>query len=89
MKVIELGKPSPELEELVRASQDEDVVFTRDGKPLAIMGKFTPEEWEEWLVEHSPEAIARSQKALKDYRQGRYTTLKEFKRKLRTQEKQE
>ena len=43
---------------------------------------------EDWDYEHSPEAIARSEKAREQYRRGQYKTLEQLKRELEDNQKQ-
>jgi len=48
-------------------------------KVVLEMGRISREEYAEWQVEHSPQAIARSQEALAEYRRGHYRTIEQLK----------
>ena len=70
MKVIELDDRFPALRDLLEIAQDEDVLFMRSGHPVAKLEKFTEEDWEDWLFEHDPGAIQRTEKARERFRRG-------------------
>jgi PHD/YefM family antitoxin component YafN of YafNO toxin-antitoxin module len=82
MKIIELTVPCPSLEDLVETTQQVDVLLLRAGKPVAVLSKFSREDWEEWQMEHSPAAMERSRKAREEYRQGRCKTISEVEKSL-------
>ena len=75
MKVIELRRAGPVLTRLVAASKKDHVVFTREGKPVAVLETLSPDDLEDWDLEHDPVLIARSEESRRQHQQGRSKTL--------------
>ena len=80
MKIMELKKDPPTVEQLLGAAQSEDIVVLRNGKPLARIERFDEEDWEDYKYEHSPEALERGRLAREEYARGDYATLEEVKK---------
>ena len=79
MKMVELSEKLPSLKKLIEASQNEDLVFVKNGKPLAILEAFDADDLEDWKVEHDPKLIARSEESRKQVQEGRFKTLEQVK----------
>ena len=75
MRVIELTPEPPSLIMLLDAVKHGDVVLVRNGRPVARLEKFTPEDLADWKYEHSREAIARGDAARREYREGKFRPL--------------
>jgi hypothetical protein len=75
MKIIELNPSPPDVNMLLQAIQEDDVLLVRDGHAIVRLEKFDDDDWDDWKYEHSTEAIARGGKARDDYRAGRFRTL--------------
>ena len=82
MKVIELNKRLPPLQNLLELAQIEDVLLTRDGHPIARFERFTDEDWEDWLFEHDPKVIQQAQAARERLKHGDGKTLDEVAKEL-------
>jgi hypothetical protein len=80
MKVVELKKDPPTVDQLLGAAQSEDVVVLRDGKPWAKVEKFDEGDWEDYKFEHSPAALDRGRLGREQYARGDYATLGEVKK---------
>lgn len=55
--------------EILRKAEKEDVVITSQGKPRAIITAVTEEDFEDYLLEHSPKFLNALERARKEYLQ--------------------
>jgi len=53
--------------EILRKAEKEDVVITSQGKPRAIITAVTEEDFEDYLLEHSPAFLNALEKARGEY----------------------
>lgn len=79
MKVIELNPTPPELNALLQAIQEDDVILLRDGHAVGRLERFDDEDWDDWKFEHSPAAIEAGNQARQQYQRGEFQTLSEYK----------
>ena len=80
MTMVELTKPAPALAKLIRASKRGAVCITRNGKLVAILKRPDPEDREDWLYEHSPDAIKLGRRARAHIRRGQFKTFDEIRK---------
>lgn len=76
MKIIELSSSPPDVDTLLQAIEEDDVLLERDGHAIVRLEKFDDDDWEDWKYEHSPEAIARGA-AREQYRREEFHSLGE------------
>jgi hypothetical protein len=81
MKTLNCNRPTSS-EEIIRASQDEDVVLMRDGHALALVIPFDDDDLEWYARERDPEFLASIARARAQVRQGRTFSQEELKREL-------
>jgi PHD/YefM family antitoxin component YafN of YafNO toxin-antitoxin module len=83
MKVIELQNPNvPSFDSLLEAAQQEDIVFMRNGHPLALLEKLEEDEWQDMKYESSPEALERGRIAREQFARGEYKSLEQIREEL-------
>jgi hypothetical protein len=80
MTVVELSKHVPRLETLLQATRRGEIVFMKRGRPIAILGKLSREDWEDWQYEHSQAAIRLGRRARAQIRRGQCKTFDEIKK---------
>lgn len=75
MKIIELTPSPPDMNVLLQAVLEEDVLLVRDGHAVVRLERFDDDDWQDWNYEHSPEAIARGEAARQQYEKGEFKSL--------------
>jgi prevent-host-death family protein len=80
MKKIALNEVKNELSKYLHEAEKEDIIITKHGKPAGILKGFKDEdEWLEYRIENDPEFLARIDRARKDIRSGKGTTIEKIK----------
>ena len=82
MKLIDIEREAPSLQNLMAIAQSEDVVLARKGRVLARVQRFTGEDLDEWLFEHNPRVIQQADEARKRFERGEGKTLEEVRAEL-------
>ena len=67
MKFSNVRELKNKTSEILRKAEKEDVVITSQGKPRAIITGVTEEDFEDYLLEHSPVFLNALEKARKEY----------------------
>ena len=67
MKFANVRQLKNNTSEILRKSEKEDVVITSNGKPRAILTGVTEEDFEDYLLEHSPKFLNALDKARQEY----------------------
>ena len=80
MKTVPLSEVKDDLSRYLRASEKEDIVITRHGKPAGILKGFGSEDdWFEYRLVNDPRFLRRIEKARDDIKAGKgisFETLK-------------
>ena len=67
MKFSNVRELKNKTSEILRKAEKEDVVITSQGKPRAIITGVTEEDFEDYLLEHSPAFLNALEKARSEY----------------------
>lgn len=67
MKFANVRELKNKTSEILRKAEKEDVVITSQGKPRAIITAVTEEDFEDYLLEHSPAFLGALEKAREEY----------------------
>ena len=67
MKFANVRELKNKTSEILRKAEKEDVVITSQGKPRAIIMGVTEEDFEDYLLEHSPAFLNALEKARAEY----------------------
>ena len=67
MKFSNVRELKNKTSEILRKAEKEDVVITSQGKPRAIITGVTEEDFEDYLLEHSPAFLNALEKARAEY----------------------
>jgi PHD/YefM family antitoxin component YafN of YafNO toxin-antitoxin module len=80
MKTVPLSEVKDDLSRYLRASEKEDIVITRHGKPAGILKGFgSEEEWFEYRLLNDPRFLKRVDKARKEIKAGNGVSLEALK----------
>ena len=72
MKRIALSDVKDDLSKYLHATEHEEIVITRHGRPAGILIGFTSEDdWFDYRLEHDPRFVRRIETARKNLQQGR------------------
>jgi len=83
MKIVPLNEVKNRLSTYLELSKHEDIVVTRNGRPVAILHAVSDEDLEDYLFESDPRFIARIEALRREFRRGGGTPLAEVRRELR------
>ena len=79
MKQVPLSEAKDDLSGLLRAAEKEEIVITRDGKPVGVLIGFGSEdEWIDYQLERDPRFLARIERARANLRAGRGIRLEDI-----------
>ena len=79
MKEIALSDLSHDLSGYLRAAEEEEIVITRDGRPVGILIGFASEDdWLDYRLEHDPRFLDRIATARRNLRAGRGVRLEDI-----------
>lgn len=67
MKFVNVRELKNKTSEVLRKTEQEDVVITSRGKPCAIITGVTEEDFEDYLLEHSPAFLTALERARTEY----------------------
>ena len=67
MKFANVRELKNKTSEILRKAEKEDVVITSQGKPRAIIRGVTEEDFEDYMLEHSPAFMNALEKARSEY----------------------
>ena len=81
MRVIDIRDQELTVDDLVSAVADEDVVLMRNGHALARVERLDDDGWDDWLFEHSPEAI-RAAERRKAGKRGERVSIEQLRKEL-------
>lgn len=68
MKFANVRELKNKTSEILRKAEKEDVIITSQGKPRAILAAVTEEDFEDYLLEHSPKFLNALEAARREYR---------------------
>src|SRR3990172_10518579 len=77
---IEIAKAKASVPEYARAARRGPVLFTRQGRPEAVLVDARNLDWEDWIVSTHPRFIALMQRSYRRYRPGTGIPLAEIER---------
>ncbi len=79
MRRVPLHKVKDDLSRYLRASEKEEVIITRHGRPAGVLIGFGSEDdWFEYRLEHDPRFLRRVAQARRSIAAGKGTPLKEI-----------
>ena len=78
MKFANVRELKNKTSEILRKAEKEAVIITSKGKPRAIVTAISEEDFEDYLLEHSPELFDVLEEAREEYVAGGGITLEEY-----------
>jgi prevent-host-death family protein len=79
MKQVPLSAANEELSRLLRDAEKEEIVITRDGKPVGVLIGFASEDdWFDYRLERDPRFLARIERARASLRAGSGVRLEDI-----------
>lgn len=78
MKFANVRELKNKTSEILRKAEKEDVVITSQGRPRAIISAVTEEDFEDYLLEHSPAFLKALEQAREEYRHAGGTRLEDY-----------
>ena len=82
MKIVPLNEVKNRLSSYLELSKREDIVVTRNGRPVAILHAVSDEDLEDYLFESDPRFIARIEALRREFRRRGGTPLADVRREL-------
>ena len=80
MKTVPLSEVKDDLSRYLRASEKEDIVITRHGRPAGILKGFGSEDdWFEYRLLNDPKFLKRVEKARNDIKAGKGISIETLK----------
>jgi prevent-host-death family protein len=78
MKFANVRELKNKTSEILRKAEKEDIVITSQGKPRAIISAVTEEDFEDYLLEHSPAFLKALEQARDEYLKVGSISLEEY-----------
>jgi len=78
MKFANVRELKNKTSEVLRKAEQDDVVITSQGKPRAIITAITEEDFEDYLLEHSPTFLRALDQAREEYFKAGGTNLEDY-----------
>lgn len=79
MKFTTISNLRANLSRLIRAAENEEIVITRQGKPVGVLIGFeTEDDWFDYRLEHDPRFVERVEKARESLRKGAGVRLEDL-----------
>ena len=67
MKIASVKEVKDRLSQFLKTAEKEDVVITKNGRPIAVIHHLGEDEIEDYLLEHDPKFRAKIDKRWKEY----------------------
>ncbi len=83
MKIVPLNEVKNRFSTYVELSKREDIVVTKNGRPVAILHAVSDDDLEDYLFESDPRFIARIEALRRGFRRRGGTPLADVRRELR------
>lgn len=80
MKFANVRELKNKTSEVLRKAEKEDVVITSQGKPRAIITGITEDDFEDYLLEHSPALLEALEQARSEYLREGGISLEKYRR---------
>lgn len=81
MKFANVRELKNKTSEILRRAEKDDVVITSQGKPRAIISAITEDDFEDYLLEHSPAFLKALEQAREEYLREGGLTLAKYRKK--------
>lgn len=78
MKFANVRELKNKTSEILRKAEKEAVIITSKGKPRAIVTAISEDDFEDYLLEHSPKLLQVLEEARKEYVRGGGITLEDY-----------
>ncbi len=83
MRIVPLNEVKNRLSRCLQLSRREDIVVTKNGRPVAILHAVTDEDLEDYFFESDPRFMARIEALRREFQRAGGTWLADVRRELR------